>query len=269
MRKSIRLRKLYWVLRRKVPVLFLFRYITNLYRTWYFSRNFHTQTSLEVIGYGEFSETFRNHKGKRSQKWSHYLPIYDEAVLEVKEKFGTDISILEIGVQAGGSLEIWRSIFGQKAKIYEIDIDSNCGKLKLNAEIRIGSTANKDFLKRVAEEIGTANIIIDDGSHDSKHQRKAFEVFFPHLIENGLYVIEDLEHSYYWSKHGGYLRGKSIIERAKRLVDDLNSDYFHSPRLKSFGINTHEVQSVTFYPGLLIIRKSQRLKPSIVWAGRG
>jgi hypothetical protein len=41
-------------------------------------------------------------------------------VLEVKKKFGTDISLLEIGVQAGGSLEIWRSIFGQKAKIYGI-----------------------------------------------------------------------------------------------------------------------------------------------------
>lgn len=40
------------------------------------------------------------------------MQIYDEVILEAKKKFSTPISILEIGVQAGGSLEIWRSING-------------------------------------------------------------------------------------------------------------------------------------------------------------
>jgi hypothetical protein len=49
-----------------------------------------------------------------------FLPIYDEVILEIKKKFCTPISILEIGVQKGGSLEIWRSIFGEQAKILEL-----------------------------------------------------------------------------------------------------------------------------------------------------
>ena len=267
MKKSVKFKKLYWFLRKRVPFLFLFRFATGKYRKWYFKRTFLVEKNLEGLKGGEFTTEFVNHRGRNSQKWSHFLPIYDEVILEIKKKFCTPISILEIGVQKGGSLEIWRSIFGEQAKIFGVDIDPNCATLGLDAEIRIGSSANKEFLKRVANELGTVNLIIDDGSHDSKQQRIALEVLFPYLSENGLYIIEDLEHSYYWSKHGGYLRNGSIIERGKRLVDDLNKDYFLTPRLRSFKVDTQDVQSITFYQGLLIIRKSQRTKPSIVIAG--
>ena len=63
----------------------------------------------------------------------------------------------------------------QKGKIYGIDLDRDCGNSKLAEEVRICAILNKLCLKEVANELGTVNVIIEDRSHNSNHQRKAFE----------------------------------------------------------------------------------------------
>lgn len=264
LRKNRRLREFYWFTRRNFPYIFIYRVATRRYRNWYINRTFPITESDNAPNNGEFSHSFRNHQGKKSQKWSHFLSIYDEIIPEVRKKFASDVTILEIGVQGGGSLEIWRALFGERSRIFGIDIDPVCALLEIDAEIRIGSVSDREFLLGVARELGSVNLIIDDGSHDSKDQRIAFEILFPHLTESGLYIIEDLEHSYYWSKHGGYLRPGSIIQKAKRLVDEMNSDYFLTPPLSSFSVNKRDIHSVTFYQGLLVIRKSTRPKTTII-----
>ncbi len=178
-----------------------------------------------------------------------------------------NIKILEIGVQNGGSIQIWRQIFGQTASIWGIDIDPRCAEMELDAEIRIGSSADRNFLKKISNEAGYFDLIIDDGSHHSKHQRIALECLFPYLSNDGSYVIEDIEHSYYWGKAGGYLRPGSIIENSKRLVDYLNTDFFIFPKLSSFKIDTKSVLSVTFLQGMVIVKKRQKIQPNIVWTG--
>ena len=57
-------------------------------------------------------------------KWSHYLPLYHRHFAKFR---GREMSILEIGINLGGSLQLWKKYFGPKAKIYGIDID---GKTK-------------------------------------------------------------------------------------------------------------------------------------------
>ena len=47
---------------------------------------------------------------KHSRKWEKYLDVYNEIFSKYKKK---DIKFLEIGIQNGGSLEIWK-IFFQK-----------------------------------------------------------------------------------------------------------------------------------------------------------
>ena len=65
-----------------------------------------------------------------------------------------------------------------------------------------GSQADPEFLRSVLNEIGTPDIIIDDGSHRSEHVIASFQVLFPALAAGGIYVIEDAQTSY-WPEFGG------------------------------------------------------------------
>ena len=68
-----------------------------------------------------FQELFDEHTGRGIIKWSHYPAIYDKHFWQYRDK---EITVLEIGVQRGGSLEIWEKYF-PKAKIYGIDLSSS------------------------------------------------------------------------------------------------------------------------------------------------
>ena len=218
---------------------------------------------------GNYSKIFLSHQGRKSLKWNHYLPVYDDIVNYLIIRFGESIRILEIGVLNGGSIEIWRKLFGAKADIWGIDIDPKCAEMGLDANIKIGSSADRNFLKFISDEAQYFNLIIDDGSHHSKHQQIAFESLFPYLSDDGYYIIEDTEHSYYWRQSGGYLRPSSIIQISKRLIDHINGDFFMFPKLRTFKIETQSVHSLTFLQGMIIINKNKKIQPNQVWSGPG
>jgi hypothetical protein len=69
---------------------------------------------------GEIERAFYQHHGRRITKWHHYLEIYETFLAPLKRR-GT-IRLLEIGVDHGGSLQLWRSYFGEGAKIAGLDI---------------------------------------------------------------------------------------------------------------------------------------------------
>ena len=52
-------------------------------------------------------------------KWTHYLSLYHRHFAKFR---GQEMSIMEIGVNDGGSVELWKKYFGAKAKVYGIDI---------------------------------------------------------------------------------------------------------------------------------------------------
>ncbi|MEI8210365.1 MAG: hypothetical protein WCG16_14235, partial [Methylococcales bacterium] len=54
------------------------------------------------------SRIFANHKGKVSDKWSIYLYEYSRLFETYRNR---PVRLLEIGVQNGGSLEIWGQYF--------------------------------------------------------------------------------------------------------------------------------------------------------------
>ncbi len=66
-------------------------------------------------------------KGKTSDKWELYLSVYDRLLSPLRKN---KISLLEIGIQNGGSLEIWAKYFSSAKKIIGCDINKKCGKLK-------------------------------------------------------------------------------------------------------------------------------------------
>lgn len=250
--------------KKKISTRFFASFVRSKFRNWHFDKYLGRTSSVPSFYSGLFTSAFSSHRGMTSQKWIQFLGMYDKIVFDLKTSFGNEVSILEIGVQRGGSIQIWREIFGSQARIVGVDIDEKCATLNLDAEIYIGDSSDKSFLNSLQRKNKPFNLIVDDGSHNSKHQKKAFESLFPLLSNDGIYVVEDLEHSYYWSKHGGYFRSSSFISSIKRLIDQMHRQYFLSPAFRGFKVDGKTITSITICPGMAVFRKGSPVESRII-----
>lgn len=110
-----------------------------------------------------------------------YLEVYDELFKDLK-----NITLLEIGTQYGGSLELWRDKF-PGSEIYGVDINPQ-GYPEGVSVIKADATKEVEELKGIEFDV-----IIDDGSHKVEDQLKTLELFYPKLKKGGLYIIEDIQ----------------------------------------------------------------------------
>jgi 23S rRNA U2552 (ribose-2'-O)-methylase RlmE/FtsJ len=206
----------------------------------------------------ELEKYFRQNNGKLISKWIHYFDIYDRHFARFKNK---EMTILEIGVSQGGSLQMWKNYFGSGAKIYGIDINPKCKELEEeNIKIFIGSQSDRKFLNEIKKSIPPVDILIDDGGHTMLQQIVSYEELFDHIKDNGVYLCEDL-HTSYWLKYGGgYKRKGTFIEYSKNFIDLLNAH--HSEQLE-LRVNkfTKSVDSIHYYDSILVIEKRIREKP--------
>ena len=161
-------------------------------------------------------------------KWHQYFPVYEAHFERFRNRH---ITIFEIGVGEGGSLDLWRGYFGPFAVIVGIDIYPRCRQLEGDqVHIRIGSQTDLQFLAEIVNEFGAPDIVIDDGSHLQHHVNATFTFLYPLVAKNGVYLVEDL-HTAYWPDHGGgLLRPGSFIETAKGFVDKMHADYIGEAR---------------------------------------
>jgi hypothetical protein len=218
---------------------------------------------------------FANEDGPEIHKFVHYLPAYDAQLARFRDGFpladGTKrpLRLLEIGVAQGGSLQLWRRFFGPDAAIWGVDQNPACATAETsNTSVRIGSQADPRFLRDVVTEMGGVDLVIDDGSHRASHQRASFAVLFPMLSDGGLYLVEDLHTSYWWSFQGGYRRPGSFIEEAKHLVDGMNGWYHHWPPPRIDPTAKNDIESVTFYDSMVFITKRLHARPAVARVGQ-
>lgn len=184
---------------------------------------------------------------------------------------GTDLTFLEIGVYAGGSLEMWRSYFGPQARIAGMDIDPACKALEQDGfDIFIGDQADRGFLREVADELGRLDVVSDDGGHRSDQQIASFEELFPRLEPTGVYACEDVFTSYLpkWGDgRGGRAHTGSFIDHARGLVDELyawcRDDVLAGERVE-VGELARTLRSVHFYGGLVIFEKDVVEAPRLI-----
>ena len=127
-----------------------------------------------------------------SKNISGFIQLYEKYFSSFRD---SKINILEIGIENGDSLRIWREYF-TNANICGIDIIKKDFKID-NTEILQGDQSDKNFLRTLIDKYKNFDIIIDDGSHQAKHIITSFKFLFPHLNNEGLYVIEDLQTSYF------------------------------------------------------------------------
>jgi len=198
-------------------------------------------------------EYFQNNTGKSIHKWKNYFPIYEKHFLPWK---GKAVTILEIGVDNGGSMEMWKHYFGPSATIIGIDINPNCAThAQPGIEIRIGDQSDPVFLQKLVDEFGSFDIIIDDGSHHSDHIEASFDFLYSKVKENGCYLIEDL-HMTYSNEFGHSMENpKSFINFSKSLVDHLTADHKRCPLdPTSF---TRDTFCISFYDSIIVFDKKQ------------
>lgn len=217
-------------------------------------------------------ELYKDHQGKESDKWSLYLEEWDRLFSTIHV---SPINLLEIGVQNGGSLEIWGKFFQNAEKIIGCDIDENCSCLNFDdtrISIVIGD-ANSDATQgEILSKCSAFDVIIDDGSHNSGDIIRSFARYFSSLKDGGIYITEDLHASYWTDFEGGLHNPLSAISFYKRLADIVNFEHWRNgqpPQRILDGFSTHlgiqteqidleKVHSVEFINSLCIIRKGDR-----------
>jgi len=213
----------------------------------------------------DLEKIFQEHTGNIIHKWNHYFEIYDRHFSRFRNK---KITILEIGVYKGGSLEMWRKYFGQNCEIIGIDINPLCERFENDyTRIFIGSQEDRDFLRDLKTKIPKVDILIDDGGHMMNHLRITFDELYDWVAENGVYLAEDLHTCYWPSYEGGYRRSNSFIEYTKKLIDQLNA--WHSQqsvfKVSDFTRTTH---SMHFYDSIVVFEKGKIEKPFHLYKGK-
>lgn len=197
-----------------------------------------------------------DHRGKLVHKWAQYFPAYERHFARFRN---TAVTVLEIGVSGGGSLELWRRYFGPLARLVGVDIDPNClAHQGYNTIVRIGSQTDGDFMDAVMREVGPVQIIIDDGSHIMAHVRRSFDLLYHHPMfdANGLYVIEDLHTAYLPEYGGGLGHPGNFFEYAKTQLDALHAAHTRG-KLAPTRFTAATV-SMHFYDSLLIYERGRR-----------
>lgn len=202
---------------------------------------------------------FRNNRKRVVHKWEHYFDIYHRYFSRYR---ATDCVVVEIGVGQGGSLQMWKAYFGEKARIYGIDINPECKAFEEDQiEILIGSQADRAFLALLKEKLPRIDILIDDGGHYMEEQIITFEEMYPHLSPVGIYLCEDVCTSYWEAYGGGFQKPGTFIEYSKQLVDRLNAAHaLNKPEL--YDAFTESTLAVHFYNSVVVFEK-QPAKPLI------
>ncbi len=171
-------------------------------------------------------ELYASHQGKVSDKWSLYLSEYDRLFNDYRNG---SISLLEIGIQNGGSLEIWSSYFPKANHIIGCDINPKCADLTYTDKkiaVVVGDANSEQAYENITKLSNSFDIVIDDGSHSSGDIVKSFIKYFPLLADGGVFVAEDLHCSYWEGYEGGLFAPFSAMSFFKLLTDIINHEHW-------------------------------------------
>jgi SAM-dependent methyltransferase len=220
---------------------------------------------------------YAQHVGRVSHRWSSYLDVYEQTLGPIRSR---QLRLLEIGVQNGGSLELWAQYFADAQVIIGCDIDERCGELRFadpRVKVLIGDITTRAVQDQVRATADSLDVIIDDGSHRSPDIINAFVSLYPLLTPGGIYVIEDLHCSYDATFGGGLFFQKSALGFFKRLIDIVNEDHWglERPALEhlqplsdrplppAFLESLSTLASLEFYDSMCVVRRGDGRRPRI------
>lgn len=222
-------------------------------------------------------QLYAEQSGKVSDKWSIYLVEYGRIFDDYRDK---PVRLLEIGIQNGGSLEIWSKFFVNAQKLVGCDINPDCARLVYEdprVAVVVGDANSDAVQSMVLQHAPVFDVMIDDGSHRSSDIVKSFARYFPHLADGGVFVAEDLHCSYWAEFEGGLFDPFSSITFFKRLADIVNHEHWGIAKSRSdilrgfflkFDFQIDEdvlahIHSIEFVNSMCVIRKQSSRDSSL------
>lgn len=172
----------------------------------------------------EISQIFDN--AHNIHKLRHYLGVYQSAMTQTER-------LLEIGVDRGGSLQMWRNYLPE-ATIVGLDISPKAAQYDSPANdihVRIGDQTDTAFLQSVLDEFGPFDTVLDDGGHTAKQMIGSFKYLFPRLKPGGVYLVEDVCANY-WTSYRD--QRESFIDFTKWLMDAIHAPYARTKSVFQF-----------------------------------
>jgi demethylmacrocin O-methyltransferase len=203
-----------------------------------------------------------------SDKWGvhRYTPHYEHHFAALRDEASL---VLELGIggyarerQGGASLKMWKWFF-PLAQVVGVDIEDKSFVDRARITSYRGSQTDAALMERIVREHGAPTIVIDDGSHRPQDVIDSFGILFPMLADGGIYVIEDIQSSY-WPRWGGSLdRDDPTTSMAlvKRLLDGLNHEEFLPEDYEPTYTDLH-VFAVHCYHNLVVIEKGDNREGS-------
>ena len=192
-----------------------------------------------------------------TSKYDTYYYAYDELFAPYR---GKDITFVEIGIQGGGSMEVWKKYFGENARVIGIDLNPVIQKelQEDGFEVFVGDQSSEDFWKQFFEEVGPVDILLDDGGHTNFQTKSTIQYCIDQSNDGGMLVIEDTHASY--MKKFGNPSSDSLISYTKEIVDLVNG---RSSRIDKKMKDEHgyasKVHSVQYFESIVALRVNREL----------
>ncbi len=166
---------------------------------------------------------------------------------------------------------MWKRFF-RRGLVYGVDVYDKTALREQRIHTVQGDQADPAFLTALAERIGPIDIVIDDGSHYCPDVIAAFGALFPHVVPGGLYVIEDLQTSY-WPGYGGSSERLSDPTTSmgflKQLLDGLNHEEHEPPTAHRPSGTDRTLAGAHFYHNLAILDKGRNEEGTVpAWIPR-
>ena len=196
-----------------------------------------------------------------SDKGIKYKKMYNILPELIEKKNPT---ILEIGIgghsakySVGKSLQALM-FFYRKGKIIGADIIDKTFLDRSNLETVILDQNSISELNKLGKKFKYFDVIIDDGSHFPKHQKKSFEVLFNYLSDGGVYIVEDMRSSYRKGYEGDPNLGKgNLVQFFKELSHAPNSEMLKRKFLTKLQ-NYKNIDLIFFFNGAVLIKKKNK-----------
>jgi hypothetical protein len=214
---------------------------------------------------------YAEHAGKVSDKWSTYFHEYDRILGAYRTK---RVRLLEIGVQNGGSLEIWSKYFPHAQKLVGCDINPDCARLRFEdprIAVVVGNAHSDSTQAEILRCAPAFDVIMDDGSHCSSDVVKSFARYFPIWLTTVSSLRRTCTCSYWEDFEGGLFDPFSSITFFKRLADVISHEHWGIAKYRvdilsglftKYGFEIDEdtlqhVHSVEFLNSMCVIRKAK------------
>ena len=141
----------------------------------------------------EIANKYGTDKGTTFYPSHGFSEIYDDFFINKRNDV---LKVLEIGIDKGNSLRMWRDYF-PNAIIYGLDVQTHQFFTEERISTHYANQSSKDDIDSFINEFGGEfDVIIDDGGHDPIYQQISLGFLFKHLKSDGVYIVEDLHTSF-------------------------------------------------------------------------